>query len=227
MTTDMVLFAMGQPTTKTREMDGQMPFEEWIFGTPPQEVDFVRINGNRVIRLEIARDGEALQIFTKDVVSAMMTTDGTPVITAQANTRTVREGDVETDTDRQAPAAPPSLRKPGETTTTDSENPSGQPNVGVMRPVQFPKPHTDQQPGANPDEQPSTPSTAGQPAQSSYPQPVAPQPAAQGNAQSSSPGNSSQPQSAPAKAPPAPAGSQQTPASTSQLVPSGSSRQSN
>jgi hypothetical protein len=217
MTTDMVLFAMGQPNTKTREMDGQMPFEEWIFGTSPQEVDFVRINGNRVIRLEIARDGEPLQIFTKDVVSAMMTTDGTPVLTA--NTRTIHEGDVETDPNRQAPAAPPSLRQPGESAPADNNNPYGDPNVGVMRPVQFPKPHTDQQPGANPDEQPSTP--AGQPAQSSYPQP-----SAQGNAQTPPPA-SSQPQAAPAKTPPAPANSQQPPASTSQLVPSGSSPQPN
>ncbi|MGD0480532.1 MAG: hypothetical protein ABSA42_10210 [Terracidiphilus sp.] len=221
MTTDMVQFAMGQPTTRTREMDGQMPFEEWIYGTPPQEVDFVRINGNRVIRLEVARDGEALQIFTKDVVTAMMTTDGKPVITAEANTRTVREGDVEPDTDRQAPAAPPSLRKPGETTPTDSNNTYGDPNVGVMRPVQFPKPHTDQQPGANPDEQPSPPAAASQPAQASYPQPTA-----QGNAQSPAASNS-QPQAAPAKTPAAPAGSQQSPASTSQLVSSGSSAQPN
>jgi hypothetical protein len=219
MTTDMVLFAMGQPTNRTREMDGQMPFEEWIYGTPPEEVDFVRINGNRVIRLEVARDGEALQIFTKDVVSAMMTTDGTPVITAQTTTRTIREGDVETDTDKQAPAAPPSLRKPGESLPADDTS------VGVMRPVQFPKPHTDQQPGANPDEQSSGPA-ASQPAQSSYPQPVAPQPAAQGSAQSPPTGNS-QPQAAPAKTAPAPGGGPQAPASTSQLVTSRFSAQLN
>jgi hypothetical protein len=219
MTTDMVLFAMGQPNTKTREMDGQMPFEEWIYGTPPQEVDFVRINGNRVIRVEIAKDGEPLQIFTKDVVSAMMTTDGKPVIAA--NTRTIHEGDVETDTDKQAPAAPPSLRKPGEAPPADNNNPYGDPNVGVMRPVQFPKPHTDQQPGANPDEQPSTPAAAGQPSQPAYPQP-----APQGSAQSP-PASNSQPQAAPAKTPPAPAASQQPPPSTSQLVTSGSSAQPN
>jgi hypothetical protein len=219
MTTDMVLFAMGQPNTKTREMDGQMPFEEWIYGTPPQEVDFVRINGNRVIRLEVARDGEPLRIFTKDVVSAMMTTDGKPVMTA--NTRTIHEGDVETDPNRQAPAAPPSLRKPGETTATDSNNSHGDANVGVMRPVQFPKPHTDQQPGANPDEQSNSPAAAGQPAQGSYPQP-----AAQGNAQSP-PANNSQPQAAPANTPASPTGGQQPPASTSQLVSSGSSAQPN
>ena len=87
MTTDMVLFAKGQPDRKTREMDGQMPFEEWVYGTPPQEVDFVRINGNRVIRLEIARDGEPLQVFTEDVVSAMMTTDDNRAVIWRRPTR--------------------------------------------------------------------------------------------------------------------------------------------
>jgi len=226
MTTDMVLFAKGQPITRTREMDGQMPFEEWIYGTPPAEVNFVRINGNRVIRLEVARDGEPLQIFTKDVVSAMMTTDGKPVVTA--NTRTIREGDVEIDPDKQAPAAPPSLRKPGESLPADDTS------VDVMRPVQFPKPHTEQQPGANPDEQSSAPSASSQPSQATYP--AYPQPSAQGSSQSSPangsqpqspPANGSQPQSTPAKTPPAPAGSQPPPASTSQLLTSGSSAQSN
>ena len=196
MTTDMVLFAKGQPTTKTREMDGQMPFEEWIYGTSPEEVDFVRINGNRVIRVEVARDGEPLQIFTKDVVTAMMTTDSQSGILAQATTRTIHEGDMESDPNRQAPSAPPSLRNPGETTTVEDGPAGGNANSGVMRPVQFPKPHTDQQPGANPDEQPSAPTTAGQPAPASYPQP-----SAQGSAQSPA-ANGSQPESAPAKTPP-------------------------
>jgi hypothetical protein len=221
MTTDMVLFAKGQPTTRTREMDGQMPFEEWIYGTAPEEVDFVRINGNRVIRLEVARDGEPLQIFTKDVVTAMMTTDSQSAIMAQANSRTIHEGDAETDPNKQAPSAPPSLRKPGETTTVEDGPARGNSNSGVMRPVQFPKPHTDSQPGTNPDEQPSTPTATSQPAPPSYPQPTA-----QGSTQSPA-ANSSQPESAPATAPPAPAGSQQPPASTSQLVGSGSSAQLN
>jgi hypothetical protein len=229
MTTDMVLFAKGQPSTKSREMDGQIPFEEWIYGASPEEVDFVRINGNRVIRLEVAKDGEPLQIFTKDVVSAMMTTDGKPVITAQANTRTVREGDAEVDPDRQAPNTPPSLRKPGETAPADGNNPYGDSNVGVMRPVQFPKPHTDGQPGANPDEQPSTPAPASQSSQASYPQGQTQSSPANGSqpANGAQPANGSQPQSAPAKTPSAPATSQQPPASTSQLVTPGSSAQTN
>ncbi len=191
MSTDMVLFAKGQPLTKSREMDQQMPFEEWIYGTPPQEVNFVRINGNRVIRVEVAKDGEALEVFTKDVVAAMLRTDGTPVLTAQTTkTRTIHEGDVETDPDKQAAAPPPSLRNPGEKLPTDNTS------VGVMRPVQMPKPHTDDQPGANPDEQQQTPANgqAAEPANS--------QPPANGQQPSS---NSSQQQSAPSNSSPPPA----------------------
>ncbi|MGB0065014.1 MAG: hypothetical protein WBP85_11265 [Terracidiphilus sp.] len=227
MTTDMVIFAKGLPTRKTREMDGQMPFEEWIYGTPPEEVDFVRINGNRVIRLEIARDGEPLQVFTKDVVSAMMVTDENRAVLAQATTRTVREGDVEADPSSEAPQTP-SLRNPGE------KLPNDQNTDGVMRPVQFPKPHPDDEPGANPDEQPATSAPAGQTTQASYPQGQgsagsAPangsQPPAANNTQP--PANGSQPQSAPAKASPAPSGTQQPSSSTSQLVTRGSSPQPN
>jgi hypothetical protein len=202
MSTDMVLFAKGQPVTKSREMDGQMPFEEWIYGTPPQEVDFVRINGNRVIRVEVAKDGEVLQVYTKDVVSAMLRTDGTPVMTAQSNTRTVHEGDVQVDPDKQAPAAPPSLRNPGEQLPTDNQT------TGVMRPVQMPKPHTEAQPGENPDEQPQTPPAA-QDSQSTSGQSSQPQNSQPSPANGQQPSSSSQ-QSSPSNAKPsAPAASSQ------------------
>ncbi len=156
MSTDMVLFAKGQPQTKSREMEGQMPFEEWIYGTPPEEVDFVRINGNRVIRLEVAKVGEKPVVFTDDVVSGMMRTDGTPIITAENHTHIDKVGDVQRDPDRQEAAAPPTLRKDGETPEDPSiAGQSNQKNVGVMRPVQFPKQKTDSQtqtqPGSNPD----------------------------------------------------------------------------
>jgi hypothetical protein len=143
-----------------------------------------------VIRVEVAKDGEPVQIFTKDVVSGMMTTDGSPVLTAQSNTRTIKEGDVQPDTDKQAPATPPSLRSPGEKLPTDNTT------TGVMRPVQFPKPHTDETPGANPDEQSSAPRAASQPAPPSNAQsPTAKSP--------SPPAGSAQPAPAPANTPPA------------------------
>lgn len=150
MSTDMVMFAKGKPRTKTREMEGQMPFEEWIYGAPPDEVDFVRINGNRVIRVEVAKVGEPPVIYDKDEVSGLMRTDGSPVVTAENHVHIEKEGDVQRDPDRQAPAPPPSLRQRGDPLPQDQQN-SKDSRVGVMRPVQFPK---QKQPGDNPDSVP-------------------------------------------------------------------------
>ena len=171
MSTDMVLFAKGTPQSKSREMDGQMPFEEWIYGKPPEEVDFVRINGNRVIRVEIAKMGESPVIFTEDVVSGMMRTDGTPCQTAANHTHITKEGDVERDPNKEAPDAPPSLRAPGEQLPSDEANGANsgsQKNEGVMRPVQAPVKKPEYQPDANPDSVPGTTPAAATDARRAY-----------------------------------------------------------
>jgi hypothetical protein len=160
MSTDMVLFAKGQPHDKIREMDGQMPFEEWIYGHPPSDVEFVRINGNRVIRVEIAKIGKTPEIFTKDEVEGMMRTDGTPLTPSDsAGKHNVQMGDVDRDPDKQAPASPPSLRQPGETLPADNSKDS---RVGVMKPVQFPKQEPDDEPNAHPTSQPDASQPPGQ-----------------------------------------------------------------
>jgi hypothetical protein len=170
MSTDMVLFARGQPEHKAREMDGQMPFEEWIYGQPPEEVDFVRINGNRVIRVEVAKMGETPVVFTKDEVAGLMRTDGTPLTPSQPGTRTVAAGDAERNPDTQAPAAPPSLRNPGEKLPTDNKD------TQEMKPVRFPQPKAAPQPGANPDGEPGAQPTApGQPPDTAQPTPDKPE----------------------------------------------------
>jgi hypothetical protein len=166
MSTEMVIFAKGAPRAKSREMEGQMPFEEWIYGTPPEEVDFVRINGNRVIRVEIAKSGEPPEIFTKDEVSGMLRSGGAPVITADNHVKIVKEGDVQRDPNKEAPAPPPTLRNPGEQLPSEQQPananvPPGQRDRDKMGPVQMPKPHT--QPGENPDSVPDTqPDSSGQ-----------------------------------------------------------------
>jgi hypothetical protein len=169
MSTDMVLYAKGQPVNKSREMDGQQPFEEWIYGKPPETVYFVRINGNRVIRVEIAKMGEPVEIFSTDVVSGMMRTDGTPVFAQNTNVHVVKEGDAEIDPNREAAPAPPSLANPGEAVGVNGD----QKSTGAMRPVQPAKPNPEYEPDVNPDEQ--QPATPAQPAST---QPATPQPAA-------------------------------------------------
>jgi hypothetical protein len=144
MTTDMVLFAKGEPDNKMREIEGQMPFEEWIYGKPPKDVEFVRINGNRVIRVEIAKIGAPVQVFDKDVVEGMMRTDGTPLTPGTPGVHTVEMGDVHRDPDTQAPAPPPSLRQDGEALPGDSKRDN---DPYAMKPVQFPAQKPDDQPG--------------------------------------------------------------------------------
>ena len=191
MSTEMVMFSKGQPVNKSREMDGQMPVEIWMYGRPPETVDFVRINGNRVIRVEIAPVGKPMQVFTQDVVTPMLQGMPAAVEAENRNVHIIREGDVERDPNKEAPAAPPTLAAPGETLPVEN-----QPSTGVMKPVHFPKPQPDNQPGSNPDDQqPATqpaPSAgsggsqapAGQQAPASQPQPA-------GNSTPSGSGNGS------------------------------------
>ncbi|HTZ59953.1 MAG TPA: hypothetical protein VMB49_17715 [Acidobacteriaceae bacterium] len=125
MNREMVLKAMGQPDQKVREMDGQMPFEEWIYGTPPHEVQFVRFNGNRVIRLEIADVGQPPIIRDKDE------TDG---YFAGQFVHQVRLGDAPPAAPNQehGPTAAPSLRQPGE------DLPNAVDKDHQLKPVQYP-----------------------------------------------------------------------------------------
>ena len=158
MNTDMLLSARGEPNSKIREMDGQMPFEEWIYGQPPAEVEFVRINGNRVIRVEDASVGKTPVVRTADEMGDYWSTQPNPHL------REVKLGD-------QAPAAAaeqdakdgaPTLRNPGEKLPTDKDA-----DHPVMAPVNFPK---DTQ--ANGQQTPqSTPAAAPQPASSNPPAP--------------------------------------------------------
>ncbi len=98
MDREMVIFSKGRPPKKLRDKDDTgVDYEEWIYGEPPQEVEFVRFTGTFVTRLEI------------------MTVDGGKVV------RTEREVDLPSEetqvADKKAepkPANAPTLRRPGE-----------------------------------------------------------------------------------------------------------------
>lgn len=198
MSTEMVLYSLGRPWNKYRAMDGQMPYEDWVYGHPPQTTTFVRINGNRVIRVAIAPVGKPMEVFTKDVVSPMMLSNGSGEL-ADSNAHVIREGDVQRrPTD--APAPPPTLLKPGE------KPPSAIQGAGQMRPVYFPKDQQEPPLGANPDDQqpasaPAAAKTApAKGAQASTAAPPASTPAGSSPSTSAKTGSSSSPQASPAGA---------------------------
>lgn len=100
MNTEMVLHAKGRPPKKVREKDGDAEYEEWIYGEPPQDVDFVRIVGDEVVRVETMKVG------------------GQKIVRADKEVILPKPGeDTEAKkTDQDRPANAPSLRRPGEDT---------------------------------------------------------------------------------------------------------------
>lgn len=100
MNREMVGYAKGRPDQKIREKDAQgNDYEEWIYGTPPKEVAFVRFIGDEVTRLELMKvDGTKVVRTEKEV-------DITPMQVKVAKQK------------EEAPAEPatkPTLRRPGE-----------------------------------------------------------------------------------------------------------------
>jgi len=127
MDRDMVIAAMGRPPKKDREKDGEIEYEEWIYGEPPQDVDFVRFVGDEVARVET------------------MKVDGEKIV------RTEREVDLpqaevakKTEQPDFKPANAPSLRRPGEEPDPDSpraNGPSAAPPAGPPPDIGPPPPN--------------------------------------------------------------------------------------
>ena len=168
MNHDMVLSAMGQPKTKMREEENQMDIEIWIYGEPPEPTQFVRFSGNRVVRLEIAKVGEPIEVHATNEMGDYWNTQ------QPDNTRIVKLGDQNTtDAAKQTAAtAPPSLRNPGEPLPADKD-----PNTPQMQPVQFPKDTNGSQPGTGQQSTTQPPATQQTPAQQTPQQQPSTQPA--------------------------------------------------
>ncbi len=128
MNTEMVLHAMGKAPRKVREKDGDTEYEEWIYGTPPQDVDFVRIVGDEVVRVETMKvGGQKIVRSEKEVI--------------------LEKPDKDTEAKKEQeerPANAPSLRRPGE----DSED-VPKPADGSA-PVVLPDPPSSHQPPGDP-----------------------------------------------------------------------------
>jgi hypothetical protein len=125
MNTEMVVHARGKAPKKVRERDGETEYEEWIYGEPPQDVDFVRIVGDEVVRVETMKVGGQKIVRTEREVI-------------------LEHPDKDKDTEARQedrPANAPSMRRPGE----DSEN-APKPANGAA-PAPLPPPDTSPQPG--------------------------------------------------------------------------------
>ena len=131
MNSEMVVYAKGKAPKKVRERDGETEYEEWIYGEPPQDVDFVRFVGDEVVRVETMKVGGEKIVRTKK-----------EVILDKPDKDTEAKKEQE-----ERPANAPSLRRPGE----DSED-VPKPAEGGATPPLMPPPDVPQPPGPGPGE---------------------------------------------------------------------------
>jgi len=113
MNREMVIYAKGRPEKKIREKDGETEYEDWIYGEPPHDVDFVRVVADQVIRVETMKVGGEKVVRTEKEVDL----EGPTVATAAQK--------------ESRPVKAPTLRRPGE------EAPSA-PTSGPSRPTPIP-----------------------------------------------------------------------------------------
>jgi hypothetical protein len=96
MNREMVIYSKGRPEKKIREKDGDTEYEDWIYGEPPHDVDFVRVVGDEVIRVETMKvNGDKLVRTQKEVEL------GGPTVASAADKE-------------NRPVKAPTLRRPGE-----------------------------------------------------------------------------------------------------------------
>jgi hypothetical protein len=100
-----VIYAKGRPPKKVRERAEEGEYEDWIYGQPPEDVDFVRMVGDEVVRVET------------------MKVNGEKVIRTEKEVDLAKEAEAEKPAER--PVNAPTLRRPGE------EMPDARPAGGV------------------------------------------------------------------------------------------------
>jgi len=130
MNREMVTYAKGRPPKKVREHEEDVEYEEWIYGEPPQDVEFVRFVGDEVVRLET------------------MKVDGTKMVKVDKEISLEPVTKIAKDEDTGRPPSAPTLRRAGE------ENDTPLPGAGTAprdnRPQNVPDPGSTTPPNFRP-----------------------------------------------------------------------------
>jgi hypothetical protein len=111
MNRDMVIMAKDHPDQKVREKDDSgKDYEEWIYGRAPQDVIFVRLIGDEVTRVTIAKVGRQPIVKTEKEVDVK---DGTVSLAALKASNSPQDVSQQPDQPQQ-PAKRPTLKREGE-----------------------------------------------------------------------------------------------------------------
>jgi hypothetical protein len=133
MNHDMVVMAKDRPALKVRDKDDKgKDYEEWIYGTPPQDVVFVRFTGDEVVQVKTAKVGGQILVKTEKEVDVR---DGVPTLAALKSSGSPQ--DVNSAPQPDQPAHRPTLKRPDE-----QPDPMVQPKTGGV--TQTPAQHEDE-----------------------------------------------------------------------------------
>ena len=127
MNQEMVIHAKGKPPKKVRERDGDTEYEEWIYGDPPADVDFVRLVGDEVVRVETMKVGGQKIVRTEKEV--------------------ILEKPEKEAKQEERPANAPSLRRPGEDADEVPKPANGANPLPPVPPPDIPQPPGGSGPG--------------------------------------------------------------------------------
>jgi hypothetical protein len=124
MDRDLVLAALGRPQRRLRESSDGQQYEEWIYGAPPQPVQFIRFVQGKVVRIEeIKVSGEKL-VRTEDEL-------GTVANASAPNGSGKSESAANQSTAGQSASAehkrPPTLLRPEDLNTPSVGEPAAMP----------------------------------------------------------------------------------------------------
>jgi hypothetical protein len=129
MNHDMVVMAKDRPPQKVREKDEKgKEYEEWIYGTAPQDVVFVRFAGDEVTQVKIAKVGGQITVKTEKEVDVK---DGVPTLAALKSSDSPQ--DVNGGPQPEQPAHKPTLKRPDEQPDPVVQQ-TKTPSVGQMPP---------------------------------------------------------------------------------------------
>ena len=148
---------------RIRETDNNVDYEEWIYGEPPGDVQFVRFVNEEVIRVEHIQVGGEKVVRTAREVKVNAVTGAATVIDPNATqTAAVADAAPTQTAEAKKPPKAPTMRRPGEVVEDPKGATIGKDEPGELGSKPIPPSGQQQQPewGTKPASNPTDPSQA-------------------------------------------------------------------
>jgi hypothetical protein len=120
MDKEMVTYTMGRPPHRVRENRDGKDYEEWIYGEPPRDVEFIRFFEDKVVSIEEMKVNGEKVVRTEDEVGALG-----GAMNASAKNQPAAMAAPNSASPTEQTSAPPTLLRPGEKPASTDDAPRG------------------------------------------------------------------------------------------------------